>query len=192
MHSWVLLVMAEKRVGNPQKLKTELAITIESLTLSWVEAESLYKTNTVIKLEVKLNDGPALVPRPQGELYNLQYTRMSTCKRSGSVSVHSWGCISHCIEGLLDGLHYQNILQNVTVPCVWMLYPEVLIHLQQDHSSIHDSSSSLPNTHHSQRTDIHATGGIRTHSLSRRRVVDRLATGTGEISHLLIENEKLL
>jgi len=141
---------------------------------------------------VKLNDGPALVPRPQGELYNLQYTRMSTCKRSGSVSVHSWGCISHCIEGLLDGLHYQNILQNVTVPCVWMLYPQVLIHLQQDHSSIHGSSSRLPNTHHSQRTDIHATGGIGTHSLSRRRVVDRLATGTGEISHLLIENEKLL
>ena len=96
----------------------------------------------------------------------------------------------HRIEGQLDGLHYQNILQNVTVPSVWMLYPEVIIHLQQDHSSIHDSSSSLRNTHHSQRTDIHATGGIRTHNLSRRGAVERPATGTGEISHLLIENEK--
>jgi hypothetical protein len=30
-------------------------------------------------------------------------------------------------------------LQNVTVPSVWMLYPDGVIHLQQDHSSIHDS-----------------------------------------------------
>ena len=31
-------------------LQTDLAVTIQSLTLSWVEAESLYNTNTVIKL----------------------------------------------------------------------------------------------------------------------------------------------
>ena len=122
---------------------------------------------------------------------------MSTCKRSGRVSVHCWGWISHegakilhSTEGHLDVLHYQRIFENVTVPSVWMLYPEFLIHSQQDHSSIHDSSISLRNTHHSQRTDIHATGGIRTHNLSRRGAVDRLATATGEISHLLIENEK--
>jgi len=30
---YMLLVMAEKRVGKPQKLKTELAITIQPLTL---------------------------------------------------------------------------------------------------------------------------------------------------------------
>jgi len=60
---YMLLVMAENRVGNPQKLKTDLAITIQPLTLSWVEADSLYKTNTVIKLEVKVNDGPDLVHR---------------------------------------------------------------------------------------------------------------------------------
>ena len=65
-----------------------------------------------------------------------------------------------------------------------MLYPEVIIHLQQDHSSIHDSSSSLWNTHHSQRTDIHATGGFEP-TISRRGAVDRLATGTGEVSQLL-------
>jgi len=34
VHSWLLLVMSEKRVANPQKLKTDLAITIQSLTLS--------------------------------------------------------------------------------------------------------------------------------------------------------------
>jgi hypothetical protein len=35
------------------------------------------------------NDGPVLVYRPQGERYNPQ--DMSTCKRSGRVSVHCWG-----------------------------------------------------------------------------------------------------
>jgi len=116
---------------------------------------------------------------------------------SGRVSVHCCGWISHegagvphRMEGQLHGLQYQHILQNVTVPSVWMLYPEINIHLQQDHPSIHDSSCSLRNTHHSQRTDIHATGGIRTHNLRRRWAVDRPAIGTGEISHLLIENEK--
>ena len=90
------------------------------------------------------NDGPVLVYRPQGERYNPQY--MSTCKRSGRVSVNCWGWISHegagifhRIEGHLDGLQYQHILQNVMVPSVRMLYPEGVIHLQQDHSSIHDS-----------------------------------------------------
>jgi len=90
------------------------------------------------------NDGPVLVYRPQGECYNPQY--MSACKRSGHVSVNCWGWISHegagilhRIEGHLDGLQYQHILQNVMVPSVRMLYPEGVIHLQQDHSSIHDS-----------------------------------------------------
>jgi len=71
---------------------------------------------------------------------------MSTCKRSGRVSVHCWGWISHegagvrhRIEGHLDSLQYQHILQNVMVPSVRMLYPDGIIHLQQDNSSIHDS-----------------------------------------------------
>ena len=61
------------------------------------------------------------------------------------MSVNCWGWISHegdeilhRIEGHLDGLQYQHILQNVLVPSVWTLYPEGIIHLQ-DHSSIHDS-----------------------------------------------------
>ena len=64
---------------------------------------------------------------------------------SGRVSVHYCGWISHKgagilhrIEGHLDGLQCEHILQNVTVPSVRMLYPEGMIHLQQDHS-IHDS-----------------------------------------------------
>jgi len=107
-----------------------------------VEAASLYKTNTVIKLKVKANYGLDVVYRPQGEHYNPQYT----CKLRGRVSVQYWGWISHegagvfhRIEGHLDGLHYQHILQNVTVPSVWILHPDCIIHLQQDHFSIHDS-----------------------------------------------------
>jgi len=42
------------------------------------------------------------------------------------------------IESHLDGLQYQHILQNVMVSSVQMLYPDDIIHLQQDHSSIHD------------------------------------------------------
>ena len=71
---------------------------------------------------------------------------MSTCKRSGLVYVHCWAWISHegagmihPIEGHLDSLQYQHILQNVMLPSVRMLYPDGVIHLEQDHSSIHDS-----------------------------------------------------
>jgi hypothetical protein len=45
----------------------------------------------------------------------------------------------HCIEGHLDGHQYNHILQNIMVPYVRMLYPDGIIHFQQDHSSIHDS-----------------------------------------------------
>jgi len=45
----------------------------------------------------------------------------------------------HHIEGHLDSLRYQHILQNVMLPSVQMLYPDGIIHFQQDHSSIHDS-----------------------------------------------------
>jgi hypothetical protein len=41
--------------------------------------------------------------------------------------------------GHLDSLQYQHILQNAMLPTVQMLYPEGIIHFQQDHSSIHDS-----------------------------------------------------
>jgi len=45
----------------------------------------------------------------------------------------------HRIEGHLGGLLYKHILGNIMVPYVWMLYPDGIIHFQQDHSSIHDS-----------------------------------------------------
>jgi len=83
-----------------------------------MEAASLYKTNTAIKLKVKAIDMPDLVYRPRGEHYNPQHN----CEFCNRVSVHYWGWKSqeeagvfHHIEGHLDGLHYQNILQNVTV-----------------------------------------------------------------------------
>jgi len=74
------------------------------------------------------NNGPVSVYIPQGQRYNPQH--MSTCIRSGRVSVHCWGWISHegagilhRTEGHLDGLQYQHIFQNVIVFSVWMLYP---------------------------------------------------------------------
>ena len=90
------------------------------------------------------NYGPVLVYKSRGERYNCQH--MSTCTRSGRVSVLCWGWISHegagilhHIEGHLDSLQYQHILQNVMLPSVRMLNPNGIIHFQQDHSSIHDS-----------------------------------------------------
>ena len=44
-------------------------------------------------------------------------------------------------------------------------------------------------TQQSQKTDIHAPGGIQTHSLSRQGAIDCPATGTGAVSQLHIENE---
>ena len=51
------------------------------------------------------------------------------------------------------------------------------------------ASSSPRNTQHSQKTGIHAPGGIWMHSLNRRGAVGRPATGTGKVWHLRIENE---
>ena len=61
------------------------------------------------------------------------------CLSTVGTGSHEGAGVLHRIEGQLDGLHYQHILQNITVPSVWMLYPDVIMHLQQDHFSIHDS-----------------------------------------------------
>ena len=63
---------------------------------------------------------------------------MVVCLSTVGTGSHEGAGVLHRIEGQLDGLHYQHILQNVTVPSVRMLYPDGIIHLQQDHSSIHD------------------------------------------------------
>jgi hypothetical protein len=67
------------------------------------------------------DDGSALVYRPRGQRYNSQY--VSTYTRSGRVSVHCWGWISHKgagiphrIEEHLDGVQYKHILKHVMVP----------------------------------------------------------------------------
>ena len=60
-------------------------------------------------------------------------------------------------------------------------------HSRQDSSGrvISWSQRPLPDTQHSQQTNIHDPGGIRTHDLSRRAAadlclaLDRAATGTG-------------
>jgi transposase len=78
------------------------------------------------------NDGPVLVYRPRGERYNSQY--VSTSTRSGRVSVHCWGWISHKEAGILhpieehpDGLQYEHILKHVMVPSVRVFYPDGVI-----------------------------------------------------------------
>jgi len=43
-----------KKVAMYQKLKSDLTVTIQSLTLSWVQSESLFKKNTVLKVKVAL------------------------------------------------------------------------------------------------------------------------------------------
>jgi hypothetical protein len=71
---------------------------------------------------------------------------VSTSTRSGRVSVHCWGWISHKAAGILhrieehlEGLQYNHILKHEMVPPVRVLYPNGVIKFLQDHSSIHDS-----------------------------------------------------
>ena len=132
-----------KKVGRELPQAVNWPFCDNTVTPLWVEWMPS-STNTVTKLEVKANDGPVLVHIPQGQRYNPQYR--SNCKRSGRVSVRCWRWISHegagvlhLIQGHLDGLLYQHILQNVMVLSVRMFYPDGIIHLQQDHSSIRDS-----------------------------------------------------
>jgi hypothetical protein len=63
------------------------------------------------------NDEPVLVYRPQRKQYNYQY--VSTSTRSGHVSVHCWGSISHEGAGILhpieehiNSLQYEHVLKN--------------------------------------------------------------------------------
>jgi hypothetical protein len=81
---------------------------------------------------ISANEGPVLVYRPRGERYNFQY--VSTSTRSGRVSVHCWGWISHeragilhRIEEHLDGLQYKHTLKHVMVSSVRVLYPDGVI-----------------------------------------------------------------
>ena len=62
---------------------------------------------------------------------------------------------------------------------------------RQDSSGRVISSSQRPlpnNTQHSQQTDIHAPGGIRTHDLSRRAVVDLRLRPRGHWDRQLTQN----
>jgi len=82
---------------------------------------------------VKANDGPDTDLRAS-------VTTRSTPANAVVLRLSTVGAgVLRRIECQLDGLHYQHILQNITVPSAWMLYPDGIIHLQQDHSSVHDS-----------------------------------------------------
>ena len=75
------------------------------------------------------------------------------------MSVHCWGWISHegarvlhRIKGHLDDQQHQHILQNEIAPPVWMLHTNNIIHLQEAHSSIHNSR--VAQEWLSQRADV--------------------------------------
>ena len=53
------------------------------------------------------NDGPVLVYKPRGESYNSQY--MSTCTRSGRVSVFCWDWFSNDGAGMLHRIGHLDI-----------------------------------------------------------------------------------
>ena len=171
---YMLLVMAEKRVGNPQKLKTDLAITIESLTLSWVEDEYCHKTGSESKWWARFSSQTAL--KPAVYVY-LQMQWSCVCPLLG---LYLWSSPSYRGSAGQPALSAHFVERNGAF-CMDAL-SQSYSPLQEDHSSILESSSSFRNTHHSQT--------LRTHNLSRRGAVDRPETGTGEISHLLIENVK--
>ena len=61
------------------------------------------------------NDGPVLVHRPQGQRYNPQY--MSTCKRSGRVSINSWGWISHEGGAILHHIEGHRTACSISIFC---------------------------------------------------------------------------
>ena len=73
----------------------------------------------------------------QHKLHRLAFAESSVDRKWDRVIFTDESTFSTANDG--DGLQYQHILQNVMVPSVRMLYPDGIIHLQQDHSSIHDS-----------------------------------------------------
>ena len=89
---------------------------------------------------MKANDGWDLVYRPQGKFTTHKPANVVVaCLSTVGTGSHEGAGVVHRIEGDLDGLHYQHIMQNVTVPSERMPYPDGIIHLQQEDSSILDS-----------------------------------------------------
>ena len=60
---------------------------------------------------------------------------MDACLSPLGTGFHEGAGFLHRIEVDLEDLHDQHILQEVTLPSVRMLYPDVIIHLQQEHST---------------------------------------------------------
>jgi len=72
------------------------------------------------------NDGPVLVYRPQGERTLIYLPAHAVVVGLFTVG----GGMLHHIEGHLDGLQYKDILQNIKLCFVRMLYPDGIIWFQ--------------------------------------------------------------
>jgi hypothetical protein len=109
-----------------------LALAEDNVDRDW--GNVIFSDESVVS---SANDGPVRVYRPQGTRYNAEFVKESA--RCGHVSVAVWGWISsrgirllHKIDGRLDGAQYFHILRDIMVPSVREMYPDGVIHFQQD------------------------------------------------------------
>lgn len=82
------------------------------------------------------NEGPQIVYRPNNSRYDPDYVFQR--QQSGRFSVSTWGWISAAgggvlwrVDGNLTGLQYRDILRDVMVPSVRVLYPDGPFEFQQ-------------------------------------------------------------
>jgi hypothetical protein len=89
----------KRRVGNYQKRKTDLPLTVQSLNLSWVEAKSLYRSilkdsrhnpgswtrasNSIIIIIINIKNWTLwFIPSPELQLLSPTFLRSSNCSPS--------------------------------------------------------------------------------------------------------------
>lgn len=143
--------LRSRRAAQKQKLTDEqmvyrLAFAEENIHRDW--GDVIFSDECIFS---SANDGPIRVFRPPGTRHNAEY--VAEAWRSGRVSVACWGWMSargigmlHRIDqgpngrGLTGG-QYVQILENIMVPSVRVLYPDGIIHFQQDQSPVHKSQS---------------------------------------------------
>jgi hypothetical protein len=129
-------------------LRSRSAAVKEKLTLAFAKDNVDRDWGNVIFSDESVfssaNDGSVRMYRPLGTTYSAEYVKESAC--SGRVSVVVWGQISlsrigllHKIDGRLDGAQYFHIPRDIMVPSVREMYPDGVIHFQQDQSPVHKS-----------------------------------------------------
>ena len=73
----------KRRVGYYQKWKTDLPLTIQSLNLNWVEAESLYRSILTVIIIINIKDWPLWSVRsPELQLLSPTFLQSSNCSPS--------------------------------------------------------------------------------------------------------------